>query len=456
MRIGTLLIFAVTLIAVACGPESADPADGTAGPPRGRVAEEFATATVTASPASISTPVPLSVVGPTPMATHTPEPAPTRTPEPTPVVCETRPPVAVAVNDRPVIGGRIGVSLALDGAELFGALDNPADYRWAQLFADSDSLDYTSYNLVDLEQDGAVVTFMPELPGNYRFGLVDSGGSTGEPLREIEVLVRPAADAGFAVRGAVFTDLFRDNGGPGFNINPGTDKCRGEVIDHIFTVIPRTGINWMAIAPANFLTQLSPTPIWGAQYSDLTFLDDGLYAALIDAAHARGIKVLQHEGDAPDFTITFDFDEWNASRRTPEYWDAWFTGWQLWVVERAARAERFGIDMYSPFVWADDSFLPDVYPEFPERWREMIAAIREVYSGDIALTMQFFRPDLVSFIDDLDAVIVNFDGTVFRTGWRIRKTHPLPKSSLPPKTRYATYGSISRAAVHPCITSSPG
>ena len=83
------------------------------------------------------------------------------------------------------------------------------------------------------------------------------------------------------------------------------------------------------------------------------------------------------------------------------------------MVVRAARAERFGVDMYSPFVWADDTFLPDIYPEYADRWREMIAAIREVYSGKVALAMMFFRPDLLTFIDDLDAVIVNFDGTAF-------------------------------------------
>lgn len=407
MRIDIWLMFAVTVVAIACGPESTDPADVTTVPSQGRAAEAPGTAIAEASSISEST----SVVEPAPIATPTPEPVPT--PEPTPIVCETRPPVAELVNDRAVIDGRIGETVALAGGALFGVVDNPADYRCTQLFAGKDSLDYTSYNLVDLIQDRAVASFVPELPGNYRFGLVDESGSTGQPRREIEVLVKLEEEGRFAVRGIVLPDLFRDNGGPGFNINPEADKCRDEVIDHALSIAPRIGNNWIAFTPAHFLTQLSPTPVWGAQYSDLSLLDDEFYAALIDAAHARGLKVLQHEQDAPDFTISFDFEQWNVSRQTPEYWDAWFTEWQPWAVERAARAERFGVDMFSPYIWADDTFLLDIYPEYADRWREMIAAIREVYSGEIALAMQFFRPDLLTFVDDLDAVIVNFDGTAF-------------------------------------------
>ena len=390
------LVGAAALTIIACAPEAA----GQTQP----------TATVSSSqPAEAPAPEP------TAEATVAVVTAPTATlvPEPTPIVCETRPPLAVPVNDRPVTEALVGEAVTLDGAALFGAPAGSSEYEWTQLFAEPDSLDYTSYNLVDLSQDGATVTFVPEMPGNYRFGLIDSAGSTGEELREVEVLVRPETSERFAVRGILFPDLFRDNGGPGFNINPESDRRRDEVIAHALSIVPRIGNNWIAFTPANFLPQLSPTPVWGAQFSDLSLLDDEFYAALIDAAHARGLKVLQHEQDAPDFTMQHDFEQWNVARRTPEYWDAGFTAWQPGMVERAARAERFGIDMFSPYVWADDTFLPDIYPEYADRWREMIAAIREVYSGKVALAMMFFRPDLLTFIDELDAVIVNFDGTAF-------------------------------------------
>lgn len=403
MRAGIWLAGAIVLTIVACSSETAEQAEPAVAVSQGRPTEATPTSAAAASPTPAATLEATAFVETAATATHVPEP--------TPVVCESRPPVAVSINDRPVLRSVTGVPIVLNGKSIFGVSDASAEYQWTQLFAEQDSLDYTSNNLVELSQDGATATFRPEFPGNYRFGLVDSGGSTD--LREVEAEVRPEGPGRFAVRGIVLPDLFRDNGGPGFNINPESDVCRDQAIEHALSIVPRIGNNWIALTPANFLTQLSPTPIWGAQYSDLSLLDDEFYAALIDAAHARGLKVLQHEQDAPDFTITHDFEQWNVSRGTPEYWDAWFTGWQPWVVERAARAERFGVDMFSPFVWADDTFLPDIYPEYADRWREMIAAIRFVYSGQLALTMAFFRPDLLTFLDELDAVIIGMDATYF-------------------------------------------
>jgi hypothetical protein len=119
---------------------------------------------------------------------------------------------------------------------------------------------------------------------------------------------------------------------------------------------------------------------------------------------------MQAEQDAPDFSITSEqYGRWDDLRRTAQYWDGWFTEWEAWAVERAARAEAFGIDMFAPFVWASDTFQPEVYPEYEQRWRGMIAAMREVYSGEIALWVLLFAVEGLTFADAVDAVVISMD-----------------------------------------------
>lgn len=339
----------------------------------------------------------------------------THTPGPTPVVCVAPPPLTRPLNDRPVITGRVGEPTTLDGGVLFEASIDTDGFEWTQIFASQDSLHYTSYNLIELDQQvDAVAKFTPTVPGNYRFGLVRADETVGDVALEIEVLVGLDETDRFSVRGTIFPDLFGDNGGPGFDINPDSEECRDQALDHALAVAPRIGANWVAVTPAKFLTQINPTPVWDALHPGLSMTDDDFYAAFIDAAHDRGLQVLQSEQDAPDFSITSeDLDQWNDSRGTAAYWDEWFTQWQPWAVERAARAEAFGVDMFSPFVWASDTFRPEIYPEYADRWLELIEAVRSVYTGQIALSVSFFRPDLLTFLDDLDAVIIGMDATYF-------------------------------------------
>lgn len=91
------------------------------------------------------------------------------------------------------------------------------------------------------------------------------------------------------------------------------------------------------------------------------------------------------------------------------WWDAWFAEWERWVVPRAARAEANGVSMFAPFVWIDFT-LPDVYPAYDRRWREIIGRIREVYSGDVAGWALTAVDDRLTFLDTLDAMILTVNG----------------------------------------------
>jgi hypothetical protein len=316
-------------------------------------------------------------------------------------------------NDRPRVEGLLDTTVSLDGAALFGVPAGASDFLWEQVFADQDSLDYTTQNVAEVsDPDSLVAAFMPGEPGVYRFRLSAKSAEGDSIEYEAEVAVRPQSAAQFDFRAIGFPDLFGDNGGPEFDIDPDSPECRRKALEHAFAVTKRTNANWVSVSPANFLTQLDPTPVWGAQYENLSLTSDDFYAAFIDTAHANGLKVLQTEQDAPDGSIKPDeYARWNDVRQTPGYWEEWFNQWQVWAVARAARAEAFGVDMFVPFVWADDTFKPQVYPDYDRRWREMIAAIREVYSGEVGVAVLSIGVADLTFADAVDAVFVAIDGS---------------------------------------------
>ena len=87
------------------------------------------------------------------------------------------------------------------------------------------------------------------------------------------------------------------------------------------------------------------------------------------------------------------------------WWESWFDQWEVWVVQRAARAEVNRVEMFVPLLFAESTFQPEVYPNYGERWREILRAIREVYSGTLA--MSFVNADeRLTFIDAFDVGLV--------------------------------------------------
>ena len=159
--------------------------------------------------------------------------------------------------------------------------------------------------------------------------------------------------------------------------------------------------------PANFIVEVGPTPVLrpGGNYHSLT--DDDYYATLIAAAHERGLNVVHFEQDSPHFELSAEEMAELERLKTSdaEWWEAWFDQWKAYAVGRAARAEANGVEMFVPYLFADGTFRPEVYPEYEERWREILGAIREVYSGTLA--MSFVNADeRLTFIDAFDVALI--------------------------------------------------
>ncbi len=335
---------------------------------------------------------------------------PTSTPAHAENACPLPDPLVKPPNNRPLIEGTVGNSVTLDGGSLFDLPSDATGHRWTQEFAEQNSLDYTTYTDVRISNSTSIAaSFRPATPGKYRFRLTSSDTSVTLSTNEVEVLV-PAPENRFDFRSINFPDLFGENGGEAFRINREDPACLDRVLDHAFSMAERVNANWLTIVPAQFMVQYDPTPKWGATYESLSLTDDDLYKAIIDKAHEHGLKVLQAEQDAPDFSLAdLNHEHWLEVRQTEAYWEGWFDEWTPWAIERAARAEQFGVDMFSPFVWANDLLQPEKYPDYESRWDEMLRGIREVFSGDIAIwSIGSIGPSL-TFADDLDAVILSLD-----------------------------------------------
>lgn len=365
--------------------------------------------TATAQPESTPSQPDSIPVRPTASATQTAIPEPTATPAHTANQCLRPDPLVKPANNRPLIEAASGELVTLDANSLFDLPGKAVSHSWVQVFAEQDSLDYTTYTTVRISNSTSTTpSFRPSTPGKYRFRLTSADAVGSETANEVEVLV-PAPEDRFEFRSINFPDLFGENGGEAFRVNPEDPNCRAQVFDHAFSMAPRVNANWLTIVPAQFLTQVDPSPIWGETVETLSLTNDEYYAALIESAHSHGLKVLQAEQDAPGFSLDLDQERWAEARRTPEYWEGFFDEWTPWAVERAARAEKYGVDMFSPFVWANDLLRPEKYPDYERRWLEMIAAIREVFSGQIAIWSIGSVDQNLTFLDELDAVILSLD-----------------------------------------------
>lgn len=93
---------------------------------------------------------------------------------------------------------------------------------------------------------------------------------------------------------------------------------------------------------------------------------------IVTLAHAMGLRVFIEIGvtvnENPEkFGVGFDDAQW----------EAWFAGYEAFIIEYAAFAEDLGVDMFS----IGSELYPTQHRE--ENWRAVAAAVREVYHGPL-------------------------------------------------------------------------
>ncbi len=321
--------------------------------------------------------------------------------------------------NRTRIYSEVGTRILLDSHNYFNIGKGNFNYRWQQVFGVQDTLEYvTNYQSNLLNITDATATFKPEVPGNYKFRLTTIDGSGVSSDYELDVWVNKAGRK-LDVKGIIWGDVFGELGAPEFNISPEKAECLSKSLDHAINAPLRVGAEWIGIVPAAFYKQVTPSPIFADWGNTLSLTNETYYASIIDAAKNRGLKVMHTEQLALGLDLGQDqLDALENMKNDPQWWNEWYKQWKKWVVPRARLAEKYEVDMFVIYLFADDTFRPEVYPQYDERWCEIIAEVHKVYSGVLAINV-INADERFTFVDAVDAVLVTIFPELYTSSGKI-------------------------------------
>lgn len=306
----------------------------------------------------------------------------------------------------PVQPIKVNTTVQLDAKELFGIEEE--GLAWSQLSPTPDGWMYRTYHSLTFSNiNGTMVNVSAPYPGQYMIQL--QGGQE----QFIHYLSATQDDAPkLDVKGINFIDLFGETGGSEFNINPENPDCREEAFLHAFEGPERVNANYVGLVSAVFIDRVEPLE-FGDGGNFLSLSDDEFYGAIISAAKNRGFMVSETLSDSPGLELSPEDSSLLGQRQqTPEYWDEFFTLWEAHVVERAERAESHGVEYFVPYLFADMTMRPEIYPEYDDRWVQIIHSIREVYTGEIGFSV-INADDRLTFLDEIDVLQITVFGGLY-------------------------------------------
>ena len=267
---------------------------------------------------------------------------------------------------------------------------------------------YASNFEASLEEQGdGKVEFNASEPGIYRLKFDDSHLLVVEVSKEIPLK--------WDLKGAIFGDVWGELGGPEFNIVPEDPDCREKVFEHAMAGPLRAGANWVGVVPALFYTQVLPLPKFAPMGTMLSLANESYYSDHVEAAHSRGLSVMHVEQSAPLWNLTQDDHEaLEVMWYDGEWADTWFREWKDYIVPRAEMAERHDVEMMVLYLFPDgDTFKAERYVD---SWRDIIAGVREVYSGQVAFNVINADERVLPLLDDLDALIITIFPGLYNSG----------------------------------------
>lgn len=303
------------------------------------------------------------------------------------------------------VEGNVNGTISLDALEIFGI--TAENYLWAQKFAQMNDLQYMSnHKMTIMGRENSTAYVNVTYPGVYRVELIADGYTYEMELRATKI------GRTLELKGLNFIDLFGTTGNPEFNIHPDDPLCFEKALEHAFEGPLRVGAEWVGLVPAAFYYQVDP-PLVQDNDTFLSMSDDVFYEAFINAAHDLGLKVMEtHQVTGG---LDFTEDDWrllSEKEKDPDWWGLWFDMWEKYTIMRATRAEIYGMDAIILDMYAETTLNPDVYPEYAERWTELIHAVREVYSGQIGLN--FINADeRLTFYEELDFIQITYFGGLY-------------------------------------------
>lgn len=158
------------------------------------------------------------------------------------------------------------------------------------------------------------------------------------------------------------------------------------------------GVEWVSLTPFGFMNALSATTVHHAGDHEAAETDARMQAE-IAAAHAMGLRVQLK----PHVWIRGGGWRGQIDPGSDDGWAAWFDSYAEWIVGYAAMAEALGVAALAVGVELGSSTR-----RFPERWRAVVARVRDVYRGRLVYCANWDEAPSVSFWDALDAIGVQF------------------------------------------------
>ncbi len=173
----------------------------------------------------------------------------------------------------------------------------------------------------------------------------------------------------------------------------GPNEWDGPDMAGTLDAIAEAGGNWVAIHPYAAIGE--DGSVGGGRYGTAP---ESIVTVPVQLAYERGMKLLVNPhlaywGSRFSWRGAIEFDDAAAIER---FW----LEYERWNVEQAALAERAGADAYS--VGCEMVKITTLAND--ARWRKVIAAVREVYSGPVTYAANFDEYEQVTFWDALDAI----------------------------------------------------
>ena len=305
------------------------------------------------------------------------------------------------------VNGTVGAGVRLDATSFLSNVGSGYAFRWSQVYANATELDYvTNFAATLSNSTGAVATMTAREPGNYRIQLeaTPPGGQT--TLRVVDVSITDPNKWNLDAKGVIFGDVFNNLGGPDFNMGPYPNPCQQERFTNALAAPLRVGAGWVGYVPAEFYTRVSPSPQFAGDGNDLSLTNDTYYYGLMAAAHSEGFKIVEfvQYGVGPG-TPTNQSALLPLMYNSSSWWSSWFDAWKQTIIAEAERAQKAGVEMLVLCLYCDDTFRPQVFPNYAERWDDIIASVRQVYAGKLAMSL-IVSDDRFTMYSKLDAVFM--------------------------------------------------
>jgi len=166
----------------------------------------------------------------------------------------------------------------------------------------------------------------------------------------------------------------------------GREVLQSEAASRSLSALISTGARWVAVIPTAYQSSLTAAEL---DVSDPRTPSASSVREVIRRARRLGLRVmLKPHVDVVDGSF--------RGRITPPDRDRWFQSYQAWVLAQARLASDEGVEQLS--VGCELSSLAGE----TERWRALIAAVREVFRGRLTYAANWDEVEAVSFWDQVD------------------------------------------------------